>query len=224
MGQPKLLLPWGKSVRPSPPSLPPLSQNYVLRESGVEGAEGETQSVLGHLLRTWTTLSVGQIAVVCAPNAQEIHGELDRLNVAQPDRIPNPSPDAGMFSSIQCAARWPRWRRSLTHFAIVLGDQPHLQRKTLAQLLDFAAANPGKICQPLRNGRRRHPVILPGESFAKLREFPASDLKQFLNSAPELLAGCEVNDSGLDLDMDSPGDYERLRALVDSRRETRHPH
>jgi len=187
MGQPKLLLPWGET------------------------------SVLGHLLQTWTRLGVGQIAVVCAANASEIHAELDRLQFAREDRIANPSPSAGMFSSIQCAARWPDWRTGLTHFAIVLGDQPHLLRKTLEQVLDFAAAHPERICQPLRNARRRHPVILPRELFAKLCEFSGNDLKQFLNSTPELLAGCEMEDSGLDLDMDSPSDYERLRALADSR-------
>src|SRR5262245_43914169 len=91
MGQPKLLLPWGET------------------------------SVVGHLLQTWTALGAAQIAVVCAADVSEIHAELDRLNVARQDRIENPSPDAGMFNSIQCAARWPNWRRSLTHFAIVLG-------------------------------------------------------------------------------------------------------
>ena len=122
-----------------------------------------------------------------------------------------------MFSSIRCAANWPNWRSDLTHFAVVLGDQPHLLRKTLGQLLDFAAAHPEKICQPLRNGRRRHPVIFPCESFAGLAEFPGNDLKQFLHSAPERLAGLEMDDPGLDLDMDSPADYQRVRALADSR-------
>ena len=174
-------------------------------------------SVLGHLLRTWTILGAEQIAVVCAEKASEIHTELDRLDFTRQDRIVNPKPELGMFSSIQCAARWPNWQTSLTNFAVVLGDQPHLLRRTLEQLLDFAAAHPGNICQPLRNGRRRHPVILPRETFTKLGEFSGADLKQFLNSAPESLAGCEVNDPGLDLDLDSPADYERAKALADSR-------
>ena len=186
MGEPKLLLPWGRT------------------------------SVLGHLIQTWTKLGVGQIAVVCASNAPEINAELDRLEFARQDRIANPSPDSGMFGSIQCAARWRFWRSDLTHFAITLGDQPHLRQKTLEHLLEFAGAHPGKICQPLRCGRRRHPVIIPREAFATLSVFAGSDLKQFLNAAPELLAGCETDDPGLDLDMDSPSDYARLRVLADS--------
>lgn len=186
MGRPKLLLPWRGT------------------------------SVLGHLLQTWAGLDVGQIAVVCATGTPEIHAELDRLRFDSADRIMNPKPEEGMFGSIQCAAQWPGWRSSLSHFAIVLGDQPHLRRKTLGQLLDFAAANPQKICQPLRGGRRRHPVILPRAAFMKLRATVAGDLNQFLNSAPELLAGLEMEDAGLDLDMDSPADYERAKALADS--------
>jgi molybdenum cofactor cytidylyltransferase len=187
MGRPKLLLPWGDT------------------------------SVLGHLLLSWTGLAAGQVTVVCGATAVEIQTELDRLQFPLESRIQNPSPEAGMFSSIQCAARWPGWSSGLTHFAIALGDQPHLERKTLQQLLDFAATHPEKICQPMRNGRRRHPVILPREVFVKLREYPANDLKQFLNSAPELLAGCEMDDPGLDLDLDWPGDYERAKTLADSR-------
>lgn len=186
MGRPKLLLPWRDT------------------------------SVLGHLLRIWASLDVGQIAVVRAANAADIHTELNRLRFAVSDRILNPAPEAGMFSSIQCAARWPSWRPGLTHFGIVLGDQPHLRRKTLGQLLDFAGAHPEKICQPLCGDRRRHPVILPRKMFLKLRDTVAADLKQFLLGEPDLLAGIEMDDPGLDLDLDSPADYERAKAITDS--------
>lgn len=187
MGQPKLLLPWRGT------------------------------SVLGHLIHSWRSLEAGQIAVVCVANATEIHAELDRLHFAREDRIINPLPEAGMFSSIQCAARWPNWRHSLTHFVIALGDQPHLLKRTLGLLLDFAAANRQRICQPLRGGRRCHPVVLPRDAFMKLGELPAGDLKQFLDSKQETLAGLEMDDPGLELDMDSPADYERIRTFGDSR-------
>jgi len=186
MGQPKLVLPWRDT------------------------------SVLGHLLQTWAGLNAGQIAVVCAADALEIQAELDRLRFNSADRIINPSPEAGMFSSVQCAARWPNWPPSLSHFAIVLGDQPHLRRSTLGQLLDFVAAHPEKISQPMRAGRRLHPIVMPREVLVKLRLSPASDLRQFLQTAPELLAGLELDDPGLDLDLDSPADYERAKALTDS--------
>ena len=94
MGRPKLLLPWAKTT------------------------------VLGHLLGQWQTFGAKQVAVVCAVGDQAIQGELDRLGFPAANRIFNPAPDRGMFSSVQCAAQWAGWQQGLTHWAIVLGDQP----------------------------------------------------------------------------------------------------
>jgi molybdenum cofactor cytidylyltransferase len=183
MGQPKLLLPWGDT------------------------------SVLGHLLRCWEQLQLRQIAVVVASDAQVIEPELDRLGFLQSNRIYNPAPDRGMFSSIQCAAAWSGWRNELTHWIITLGDQPHLQPATLRTLLDFGAANPAMICQPIRNGRRKHPVLLPKREFMALKNSSTTDLKQFLAEHADARAGFESEDAGLDLDIDLPEDYERARRL-----------
>src|SRR5258707_4016634 len=88
MKQPKLLLPWGKT------------------------------SVLGHQIQTWQTLGARQIAVVCAAGDASIRAELDRLEFPPSCRIPNPGPEAGMFSSIICAAPWDGWKPGLTHCVI----------------------------------------------------------------------------------------------------------
>ncbi len=179
MGRPKLLLPWGAT------------------------------SVLGHLIAQWRDLEAGQTTVVCAATDHALQAELDRLKFSADQRISNPTPESGMFSSIQCAARWPHWKPALTHWAIVLGDQPHLERETLRALLDFAAAHPENICQPGRGGRPRHPVLLPARVLAQLKASPAADLKQFLQTHAEQRALCELDDAGLDLDLDQPEDYQR---------------
>src|SRR6266850_1454192 len=118
MGRPKLLLPWGKT------------------------------SVLGHLIDQWQVLQAEQIAVVCAADDLLIQAELDRLGFSANYRIVNPAPDRGMLSSIQCAAQWPGWRADLTHWAIVLGDQPHISHETLQTIVSFSAANPERLCLP----------------------------------------------------------------------------
>jgi molybdenum cofactor cytidylyltransferase len=184
MGEPKLLLPWGGT------------------------------SVLGHLLQRWKTLQAAQIAVVCAAGAQPLAGELERLGFPGENRILNAVPNEGMFSSILCAAGWNGWNPELTHWLISLGDQPHLGEGTLRELLDFGARNPDKICQPMRNGRRKHPVLLPGRFFAELKKTSARDLKVFLVENAKDLSGFESDDEGLDLDMDTPEDYERVKRMV----------
>jgi molybdenum cofactor cytidylyltransferase len=186
MGRPKLLLPWGKT------------------------------SVLGHLIEAWRRVGAEQIAVVCAADDRAIQTELDRLGFPGEDRIANPAPQRGMFSSIQCAAQWPGWNRTLTHWAIVLGDQPHLRYDTLQRTVEFSFAHPGRVCQPGRAGHGRHPVIFPKAVFRTLAKSSAADLKEFLRAMTNRVALCELDDSGLDLDLDRPEDYERaVRAGVE---------
>jgi molybdenum cofactor cytidylyltransferase len=182
MGRPKLLLPWGST------------------------------SVLGHLLGQWAALGAHHLVVVCAAGDQGIQSELDRLEVAPDQRVINPAPERGMFSSLQCAARWSGWRSGLTHWALVLGDQPHLRAETLRALLDLAAGHPAEVWQPTRGGHRRHPVIVSAKVFAELAGSAATDLREFLRL--KMVAGCPSDDPGLDLDIDRPEDYQRALALI----------
>jgi len=187
MGQPKLLLPWGGT------------------------------SVLGHLIEQWQALRANQIAVVCAPRNLAIQAELDRLGFPSKGRIHNSTPERGMFSSIRCAAQWPGWQKALTHWAIVLGDQPHLRPQTLRRVLDFSAAHPARICQPARRGHGRHPVLLPQTLFRELADSTAATLKEFLAARPRQLALCKVDDPGLEVDIDRPEDYGKAVALAPKR-------
>jgi molybdenum cofactor cytidylyltransferase len=181
MGRPKLLLPWGGT------------------------------SVLGHLITQWQALGACHIAVVCALDDTAILAEMDRLAFPAEQRIFNPDPERGMFSSIQCAAQWTGWQVALTHWTLVLGDQPHLREETLRKLLEFSTSQPDAICQPAHNGHRRHPVVLPKAAFHQLANSTATDLNQFLKPLPT--ATCELDDAGLDLDLDQPEDYEEALRL-----------
>jgi molybdenum cofactor cytidylyltransferase len=182
MGRPKLLLPW------------------------------KDTTVIGQLLRHWRALEASQISVVFGQGDEMLQRELDGLNCSAGDRVINPTPERGMFSSIQCAAQWPGWNQSLTHWALILGDQPHLRLETLRRLLDFARENPEKVCQPKYGGHRRHPLIFPKALFFSLARTQAADLNEFLDSVPA--AYCALEDAGLALDIDFPQDYDKARALA----------
>lgn len=179
MGRPKLLLPWG------------------------------TTTVLGHLIKLWSLPSVNQLAIVHAPTDRGIETEFNRLGFPVQNRVANPDPSRGMFSSIQCAARWHGWNENLTHCTIILGDQPHLRPATLAALADLAAQHPDKICQPSHRGQPRHPVLLPWKVFADLKSSSAATLKDFLQSQSANVKLLELGDPGLDLDLDTMADYEK---------------
>lgn len=184
MGRPKMLLPW----------------------------HGTT--VIGHLISQWRRLGAAQIAVVLRPDDALLAAELDRLKLSGHDRILNPRPERGMFSSIICAANWPGWRDGLTHWVIALGDQPHLREETLRQLLGFSALNPDAVCQPAHEGRAGHPVILPGPAFEALKTSQTPALNEFLKQTACRRLRPVINDPGLALDLDTPEDYIMAKASI----------
>jgi CTP:molybdopterin cytidylyltransferase MocA len=143
-----------------------------------------------------------------------LFAELDRLNFPAPDRIENPQPERGMFSSIVCAANWVGWKPDISSWAIVLGDQPHLRSETLRELQEFSAQSPSAVCQPQFDGRERHPVILPRRVFVELKTSGADSLKDFLESVSCPRVQFATNDSSLALDLDTPEDYQRAQAAI----------
>lgn len=182
MGRPKLLLPWGETT------------------------------IIGWQISTWRDLQAAQIAVVHRPDDSKLLLELERVRMSSDERICNPCLDDEMFASVRCAANWSRWNPNLTHFVISLGDQPHIKRETLSELLRFSAAHPEEIGQPLYDGRARHPIVLPRRMFLRLADTGVSTLKEFLSK--QSVITIPVNDPGLGLDIDEPADYERALRLV----------
>ena len=184
MGRPKLLLPWAGTT------------------------------ILGHLISQWHEAGAAQIAIVLAEGAQTLEPELDRIRFPAEDRVYNPAPQLGMFSTIQCAAIWRGWKSDLTHWIIALGDQPHLQARTLRALLNMGAAHPEQVCQLSREGRPRHPVLLPASAFRSLAGSNRRSLREFLQRLPGGVALEESDDAGLDLDIDTLDDYEKAIQLA----------
>jgi len=179
MGKPKLLLPWGRV------------------------------SILAHQLHLWQLLSAHQIVVVVASEGFALLAELNRLGFPVNQRIFNPHPELGMFSSIRCAAQSQGWDQALTHWVITLGDQPQVRLDTHQALLRFSAAHPDKVCQPRRLGRLHHPVILPRRVFQQLAAMQPGTFDEFLKARAGEVMGCEVDDAGLEFDIDTPQDYEK---------------
>ena len=133
MGRCKLLLPWGD------------------------------KTILTHLLDQWRNTGAAQIAPVIDPSNQTLRKALTHAGFFRSDWIENPSPQLGMFSSLQEASRWTGWLSTLTHLLFRLGDQPHIQISTLRLLLDAARKNPTRICQPALHGHAATPDCSSGE-------------------------------------------------------------
>ncbi len=106
------------------------------------------------------------------------------------------------------------WKHGLTHWAFCLGDQPHLRNETFEALLKFSAENPESLVQPSICNRPRHPVVMPKSVFKRLGDAREAGLRVFLKSHQHLARSIECNDPGLDLDIDTPAEYEQALKLV----------
>jgi molybdenum cofactor cytidylyltransferase len=166
-------------------------------------------TLLGHMIELWKQIAPAQLVVVCAAGDVDIAAELERIGLPRASRIINPNPARGMFSSIQCAARSEGWNPRLTHWAIALGDQPHVRPATLRALVDFATRNPATICQPAFQDRPRHPVLLPQFAWKELATSKDESLRHFLKARSGNVRLLPVDDPGVELDLDDPADYER---------------
>jgi molybdenum cofactor cytidylyltransferase len=171
------------------------------------------KTILDHSIQAWKSVA-DDSSVIYSSGDDAIQAELDRIQFRPGSRVANPDPSRGMFSSIQTAARWTGWPDGVTHWAIVLGDQPHVPVATLRSLVQFAREFPRFICQPGRAGRPRHPVVIPREFFLALRNCAETTLKDFLNAYATARRFLEIDDPALEIDLDRPEDYERaLRAF-----------
>jgi molybdenum cofactor cytidylyltransferase len=181
MGRCKLLLPWG--------------QNTILTQ----------------LLDQWRSIGVAQIAPVIDPSNQVLREALTDAGFSPLDWIENPSPQLGMFSSLQEASRWTGWLSIFTHWVISLGDQPHIQISTLCLLLDAARKNPTRICQPTLHGRTAHPIILPANNFRELAQCDSPNLRAYVRTCETLRLRLRVEDPGVSEDLNTPEDYARWK-------------
>jgi molybdenum cofactor cytidylyltransferase len=164
-------------------------------------------TIVQHHLATWSGLGAEQLAVVLRSEDCALGQELDRIAPDGTARIYNDAPEDGMMGSVRLAARWAGWTRGLSHWALVLGDQPHVRLETLAALMKHAGAHPGMICQPSANGARGHPVILPRPGWRRLAESNFSTLRDFLHRHEVLRSFMICDDSGVTDDFDPPESY-----------------
>lgn len=164
----------------------------------------KASTILGSLIVQWRGIGA-EVAVVHSADDLGVVREVEKF-------------DAGaiavsggeMFDSIKAAAGWDRWPSDLTAIAVVLGDQPHLPAAELRKLAEFSGSHPDRICQPIFNGRGRHPVIVPVTELSRLENASEKTFAEWLRSSS--VAFVEVGDPTFERDIDLPEDYEKVRS------------
>ncbi len=187
MGQPKLLLPWGQST------------------------------VLEHVIATWRASRVGRVVLVVHPEDKQIValGAAAGAQVVQPSIAPSE-----MKISVQLALDY------ISEFApqptdawlLAPADMPGLETNTIdaligayeSSLIAGPAAAP-RIWAPRCGDRRGHPVLFPWALGSEVAELGPNEGINALMTRHEV-AHVEASADAILEDLNTPEDYERLRA------------
>jgi molybdenum cofactor cytidylyltransferase len=119
--------------------------------------------------------------------------------------VPNPHYQQGMFSSVQAGlARVQTPRAFLTP-----GDYAFIAPTVYDRMLQVQA----EIVIPTYRGKKGHPVLLGQAAIAEILALPGDAvLRDYIQDRG--FAALEVEDDGILLDVDTPQDYETLRARL----------
>lgn len=185
----------------------------VILAAGASSRMGSPKALLEIGGETFLDRLIGLFAGVCDPvvvvlghDAGQIRAGIARS--AQPLFVLNPSPEAGMLSSLQaglCAV--PHGCRSIFFHPC---DMPEIKSPTLDLLLDALAASPESTLAalPALNGRPGHPVLLRSSFIpAFLALQPGDTARRLLEREPQLIVRVPVDDPAVGRDFDTREQY-----------------
>jgi molybdenum cofactor cytidylyltransferase len=181
MGQPKVLLPWGR------------------------------KTILEQILDQLILARVPHITVVTGHRAGEVVALARRSGVSD---VHNPDYATGeMLSSLKAGlAAMP------SHIAaalVVLGDQPRIQARVVAQVMTAYAEGAGDIVAPSYNMRRGHPILIDRRYWPEIMALPDGGApRDVINRYQDHIGYVNVDTDSVLGDVDTPDEYreERRRA------------
>jgi molybdenum cofactor cytidylyltransferase len=100
---------------------------------------------------------------------------------------------------------------------LALVDQPHVGSEIIQQVVEAALASPDNIIIPSHNMRRGHPIFLPRRLWPELLALNDHEsLRMLLDRNASGIVYVNIESDAILGDMDTPEEYERLRALTPS--------
>jgi molybdenum cofactor cytidylyltransferase len=137
----------------------------------------------------------------------------DRVRAAIPHDariviVENPNYSRGQLSSLKVglSAIQPDAAGALVH----LGDHPIVRIETFQAIVDSYNQLVKPIVIARHDGRRGHPVIFDRAIFAELQSAPEEEgARQVVNVDASRVAYVDLNDPGINLDLDTPSDLAR---------------
>lgn len=143
---------------------------------------------------------VRTVIVVVPPEADELRTALKGIDGVT--LVTNRARERGMFSSIQAGVREAQGDPIL----VLPGDMPYVESATVAALLQRNELE-GAIVSPRFNGKRGHPVVIPGKYREEILEAGEGvTLHEILRAHAGERVDMDVYDRGVIRDVDVPTD------------------
>ncbi len=154
---------------------------------------------------------VDDVVVVLGAAFDEIQ---NRVDLGRARVVVNPDYAAGMASSLK--AGLASLEAGVDRAVVILGDQPDVDSKLLNRLLDLQESSGLPAAALDFNGLLHPPVVVKRELWGDLMSLEGDvGCRAVIRARPDLVAKLKVRgDLTHPIDIDTPADYERAKALT----------
>ena len=160
--------------------------------------------LLERTIRALLDGGVDRVVVVLGPDAKDIRNGVPALEARGVRVATNRRPERGMLSSIQTGLR----EASGDPILVLPGDMPYVEPATVSALVREQAQR-GGIVSPRFEGKRGHPVVIPGTLKDEiLAAGDGATLHDVLRAHASDRVDLDVYDRGVIRDVDVPSDLE----------------
>lgn len=168
----------------------------------------EGEPLLDHTIRSLLEGGVTEVIVVVSADARrELARDVGAMNDARVRVLENADPSRGMFSSIQIGVAGAVGDALL----VLPGDMPYVRAETVRALIAKYQERPA-IVSPRHKGKRGHPVVMPLTLCDEIAETaPTANLHEVIKHHQDERIDLEVDDAGVNRDVDTPADLERSK-------------
>ncbi|MBK9009064.1 MAG: nucleotidyltransferase family protein [Anaerolineae bacterium] len=179
MGQPKMLLKWGKTT------------------------------VLEHVISVFANAGVEDIVVVTGAARDEVEKIVAVAQTSCPARsvFNEGFVEGEMLSSIQCGLR-DLAEKDSSAALIALGDQPQVREGSVWRVCEMFKETGNPLVVPSYHMRRGHPWLVDESLWGEMLAMRAPQTpRDFLNARADQIKYVEVDDEGILADLDTPEQY-----------------
>ncbi len=165
----------------------------------------DSETFLRRTLRTMLEV-VRDVIVVTGAHRERVRAEIPSDHRVK--TVHNPGFERGQLSSLKCTLR--AIDADAAAVIVHLADHPLVLASTFQAVADEFASRRYPIVIARYAGRRGHPVLFAKEVFGELLDAPEEQgARWVVNADPARVAYVDVEDPGVTLDLDTPGDLAR---------------